>query len=128
MEWLLRLADIFFLGFHTSLVLFNLLGWLWRKTRVVNLITLLLTAGSWFGLGMVYGLGYCPLTDWHWQVLHRLGARDLPHFYLQYLLERLTGLTVAATAAETVTAAAFFAALILSVILNIRDFRGIRRQ
>jgi hypothetical protein len=23
---------------------------------------------SWFGLGLFYGIGYCPSTDWHWRI------------------------------------------------------------
>ena len=30
------------------------------------------------GLGAVYGWGYCPCTDWHWDVKRRLGETGLP--------------------------------------------------
>ena len=63
---MLHLADIFFVVFHTALILFNMAGWIWKKTRLANLITLLLTGSSWLVLGLIVGsLGYCPLTDWH---------------------------------------------------------------
>ncbi|HPF94086.1 MAG TPA: DUF2784 family protein, partial [Tenuifilaceae bacterium] len=63
------LLDVFFVAFHTLLIAFNLFGWIWWRTRKANLITLLLTGLSWIGLGLFFGIGYCPLTDWHWQVL-----------------------------------------------------------
>jgi len=66
---LYRLLDYFFLVFHLGIVIFNLFGWIWPKTRKANLILLLLTAASWFGLGLIYGIGFCPFTEWHWQVL-----------------------------------------------------------
>ncbi|MDP3718874.1 MAG: DUF2784 family protein [Acidobacteriota bacterium] len=63
---------------HTSWIAFNCLGWAWRRTRRWQLLTLTLTALSWFGLGIWYGWGYCPFTDWHWQVRSRLGYADPP--------------------------------------------------
>ena len=115
--------DFFFLIFHTFLTLFNLLGWIWKKTRKANLITLILTGLSWFVLGIFYGIGYCPLTDWHWQVLEKLGKHDLPYSYIKYLIYRLTSLDANATVVEYATVIGFFIALIMSVILNIRDYR-----
>ena len=73
MKMIYQILDIFFVVFHSSLVLFNLFGWLWRKTRVINLVTLSLTGASWLFLGMIYGSpGYCPLTDWHFNILIKL--------------------------------------------------------
>ncbi|MDY6825129.1 MAG: DUF2784 family protein [Thermodesulfobacteriota bacterium] len=118
---LLISGDLFFLLFHTALTVFNLLGWAWHRTRRLNLITLLLTGASWFGLGLVYGIGYCPLTDWHWRILYRLGHYDLPRSYITYIIDRWTGLHVSAPVVEAVTVGAFFTALVLSVVLNIRD-------
>ncbi|MFO8236261.1 MAG: DUF2784 domain-containing protein [Bacteroidales bacterium] len=128
MEWLLKTADIFFLVFHTVLTLFNFLGWIWKKTRKINLITLSLTGASWFILGLFYGIGYCPLTDWHFQVLHELGHYDLPSSYIQYLVERLIGLKVQADIVDLATAVGFFIALVLSIVFNLRDRKrkGIR--
>ncbi len=85
----LILADWFFVIFHSVLILFNLFGWVWRKTRKAHLITISLTLLSWGFLGIWYGWGYCPLTDWHWQVLERMGTEGLPNSYISYLLERL---------------------------------------
>lgn len=115
--------DFFFLIFHSFLTFFNLLGWIWKKTRKANLITLLLTGLSWFVLGIFFGIGYCPLTEWHWQVLEKLGKHDLPYSYIKYLVYRLTSLDADATLVEYATTIGFFVALIMSVILNIRDFR-----
>ena len=70
---MLRFLDIFFLVFHTLLIFFNLFGWLIKPLRKANLIVLLLTGGSWFILGIFYGFGFCPFTEFHWQVLHKLG-------------------------------------------------------
>ena len=118
-----QIIDIFFVVFHTMLILFNLLGWIWRKTRLLNLITLLLTGGSWFILGIFYGIGYCPLTDWHFNVLYKLGKTNLPSSYIEYLSERLTGADFKASLVDTLTLLGFILALVLSLWLNIRDRR-----
>ena len=123
-----RILDIFFVLLHTSLTLFNIFGWIWKKTRLANLITLALTGASWLFLGMLVGmLGYCPLTDWHFKILYRLGKTDLPTSYIKYLTDRLTGLDVNATLVDEVTLYAFVAALAISLFLNLRDWRRRRK-
>ncbi|MCC6694398.1 MAG: DUF2784 domain-containing protein [Candidatus Hydrogenedentes bacterium] len=113
---------------HTSLIAFNLTGWTWRRFRKLNLFTLMLTAASWFGLGLWYGIGYCPLTEWHWQVRERLGEDDLPSSYLKYWTDRATGLDVNTTVVDAAAVIFFVAALIASITLNIRDWRGAKRS
>jgi hypothetical protein len=114
------ILDLFFLFFHTLLIIFNLFGWIFRKTRIANLITLLLTGLSWFGLGIFYGWGYCPLSDWHWQVLEKMGRYNIPVSYIQYIAERLLGADIGSTMADILTLTAFILALILSLFFNFR--------
>ena len=123
MFWL-KAGDLFFLVFHTVLTLFNLTGWIWKKTRRLNLTTLVLTGASWFILGLFYGIGYCPLTEWHFQILEKLGEANLPYSYIDYLIERLTGVDFEAQLVDTATGVGFFLALAVSVVLNIRDYRN----
>jgi hypothetical protein len=118
----MRFLDIFFTVFHTALVLFNLFGWIWKKTRRLNLICLLLTAGSWLILGIFYGFGYCPLTDWHFSVLGKLGYTNLPDSYLSFLFTRLTGLPVDQSLVDTVTLWGLIIALVISLYLNLRQW------
>jgi hypothetical protein len=123
-----HILDIFFVIFHSSLVLFNLFGWIWRKTRILNLITLILTGASWLFLGLIVGsLGYCPLTDWHFSILDKLGKTDLPNSYIKYLADRITGLNMNASLVDKVTLYAFIAALVLSLFFNIRDYAKKKR-
>ena len=65
---MLSFLDVLLTVFHLTLTLFNLTGWILKKTRKLHLVVLMVTAASWFVLGIWYGWGYCPLTDWHWQV------------------------------------------------------------
>jgi hypothetical protein len=117
-----HLLDILIIVFHTSLIVFNLFGWIWKRLRTFNLISLLLTGASWLFLGLIYGtLGYCPLTDWHFIILSKLGENDLPGSYIKYIFDRLTGLDINASLVDKTTLFLFIAALMLSMYLNIRD-------
>lgn len=118
----MRFLDIFFTVFHTVLVLFNLFGWIWKKTRLLNLITLGLTGGSWLVLGIFYGFGYCPLTDWHFRVLANLGYAGLPDSYLSFLFTRLTGLSIDQSLVDAVTLWGLVVALVISLYLNLRHW------
>ena len=116
------ILDIFFVVFHSILIIFNLCGWIWIKTRFYNLITLALTGASWLFLGLIFRtLGYCPLTDWHFSILIKLGKTDLPDSYIKYLADRITGLSINASLIDHVTFYAFLAAFTLSITFNFRD-------
>jgi hypothetical protein len=118
-----HILDIFFVLFHTTLIIFNLFGWIWRKTRPLNLVTLLLTGASWSLLGLVVGTpGYCPFTDWHFSVLEKLGRTDIPDSYIKYLSDRLTGLSFSSSLVDSLTLILFLTALLISLFLNIKDY------
>jgi len=117
------LLDLGFIIFHTVLILFNLFGWIWKVTRSWNLATLLLTAFSWFGLGIWYGFGYCPCTHWHWMVRRELGYTDMPNSYIKFLIHQLTGLNIDAAVVDMGTAIFFFLALVTSFYVNFKDFK-----
>ena len=115
--------NYFFFIFHTAFIFFNTVGWLFTKTRKWNLITLLLTGFSWFVLGIWHGWGYCPCTDWHWEVRHQLGYHDMSWSYNQFLILKLTGIDFSVALVNNVTVVVFFVSLILSIALNIKDYR-----
>jgi hypothetical protein len=116
-----QLLNIFFFVFHTLLTLFNITGWLFRTTRKWNLVTLVLTAFSWFVLGIWYGWGYCLCTDWHWRVREQLGYHDQQNSYIHFLLIKLTGINFNSNLVDSATLIIFLLSLILSIWLNIRD-------
>ncbi len=118
-----KIIDIFFVVFHTILIIFNLSGWIWKKTRKLNLVTLALTGASWLFLGMIVGVpGYCPLTDWHFRILQKLGKTDLPGSYIKYLADRITGISFNAVTIDRLTLYLFLGALFISLYLKARDF------
>jgi hypothetical protein len=114
----LEAANIFFFVFHVCLILFNMFGWISRKTRKWNLITLALTAFSWIVLGYFYGWGYCFLTDWHWDVRESLGYSTDVSSYIRFLLLELTPFDLPADTVNTWTAILFGLAVLLSLYAN----------
>jgi hypothetical protein len=118
--------DIGFFVFHTAWIAFNCLGWIWKRTRPWQLATVSLTALSWFGLGIWYGWGYCPCTDWHWQVRARLGFDDPPS-YIQLLIRVVTGIELSTQAADALAGVSLAAAAVLGVALTIRSRSRLQR-
>ncbi len=120
--------DKFFFVFHSSLIIFNLFGWIWKKTRLANLVVLLSTAFSWFILGIWYGYGFCPSTEWHWQVRVKLGLYEMSSSYIEFLIESLTGLDVSRKFVDIFALVFLILALIASILTNVRDWRKKKRR
>ena len=116
----LHIANYFFYIFHTILILFNLFGWLHPRIRKLNLVTLLVTFSSWFILGIWKGLGYCFLTDWHYEVLRTLGETGMPSSYIAFLLQKITGWLVGDQLVNSLTLGLALLALACSLWVNLR--------
>ncbi len=122
-DTLLEILNVFFFGFHTVFILFNVFAWLIPKWRLLNFITLTLTALSWFVLGIWYGWGYCLCTDWHWQVREALGYYDMSTSYIHFLILKLTRIDASITLVDTLTIIIFFIVFIISGYLNFRKWK-----
>jgi hypothetical protein len=85
------IADLTLHALHIGVSLINLLGWIPRRTRVLQRWVIALTLLSWLALSPWFGLGYCFLTDWHWQVLRARGRTALPSSYTELLAEAVAG-------------------------------------
>ena len=120
---ILRALDIFFFVFHTGLVIFVVVGWAFRRTRLAHLVVVGLTGLSWFGLGLWYGIGYCPSTEWHWQIRQRLGYGPMPDSYLKFVVDALTGLNVNGRAVDIVAFVSFLGVACVSLALNVARWR-----
>ena len=116
-----QFLNVFFFAFHTAFTLFNIVGWAFRSTRKWHLITVLLTAFSWFVLGIWYGWGYCFCTDWHWAVRAKLGFTDESNSYIHFLIIKLTGINLSEKLVEYGTLIIFLLSFVLSAILNWKD-------
>lgn len=114
-KFILHFFDYFFIVFHTVLTLFNVFGWIIPRWRLANLITLSLTAFSWFILGIWYGFGYCPFTDWHWKVRQLLGYTDNSNSYIHFLILKITGINFSENFVDVSTVIVFFIAYFISI-------------
>ena len=110
--------NVFFFVFHSGLVLFNLTGWIFPKTKKLHLISVMLTAFSWFFLGIWYGWGYCYCTDWHWEVRKHLGYADPPDSYIHFLLSNLLHLELDPKLVDQSTLIVFLILFAVSVWVN----------
>lgn len=119
----LHIANCFFYAFHTVLIFFNLFGWLFPRLRKLNLISLLITFGSWFLLGFWKGWGYCFLTDWHYRILRSLGEQHMPSSYIAFLIGKLTGYLPPTNLVDILTVGLACLALICSLWVNFRKSR-----
>lgn len=116
---MLAVIDILFTLLHLVIIGFNLLGWIWHRTRKIHLITVVLTAGSWFLVGIWYGWGYCFLTDWHWNVKQKLGETNLPNSFIKYFADKVTGMDFSAQLVDQWTLGLFVAIVAVTIYVNL---------
>ena len=115
---MLSLLDVLLTILHFVIVLFNLFGWISEYTRRAHLISIILTAVSWFLLGIWFGIGYCPITEWQWQIKEKLGEVNLPDSFIKYYGDKITGSYLDPGFINTLTAVCFGLAAILSLYMN----------
>ena len=73
--------------------------------------------------GIWYGFGYCPCTDWHWQVKKKLGEQDLLSSYVKYYVDRLSGFDWDPFSVDLTVAILGILAFAVSIYLNWCDWR-----
>jgi hypothetical protein len=115
---MLQFLDILLTIVHLAIIGFNLFGWIFPATRKAHLICIIATAISWFGLGIWFGMGYCPVTDWQWQVKRKLGETDLPASFIKYFADKITGMDFSPSIVNTATVVVFVLAAVLSIYVN----------
>ncbi|MDB5016422.1 MAG: hypothetical protein JWQ84_1254 [Mucilaginibacter sp.] len=116
MSW--RILDLLLTFLHLAIIGFNMLGWIWARTRKLHLAFITITAACWFILGIWYGIGYCPVTDWEWSVKEKLGEHNLPGSFIEYYADKLSGKSISASLIDIITAVCFFLAAVLSIYVN----------
>jgi hypothetical protein len=116
---MLQFLNILLTIVHLAIVGFNLFGWIFKATRKAHLVSVLLTAASWFLLGIWFGIGYCPFTDWQWRVKERLGEQNLPGNFIEYFSEKITGYNFDPQLVNNVTVISFAVVTVISVYLNL---------
>jgi hypothetical protein len=118
----LAILDVLLTAVHLGVVVAVLVLWIPRSTRRVHFALVMITAGSWLGIGLLYGnIGYCFLTDWHWDVKRLRGQTHLPASFIHYMVARWLKLPVRATTTDLWTGLSFAFVAILSIILEVRE-------
>lgn len=115
---MLRLLDVFLTFVHLVIIGFNLFGWMWSATRKAHFICVLITAASWVLLGIWFGIGYCPVTDWQWRVKDQLGEHNLPASFIKYYADKICCKNISSSFIDAVTVICFAVAALLSVYVN----------
>ena len=115
---MLHLLDIFLSIVHLAIIGFNLFGWIWPSARKAHFISILITAASWFILGIWFGIGYCPVTDWQWKVKEKLGEQNLPASFVTYFANKITGQNFSDAFINKVTVICFALSVLLSIYVN----------
>jgi len=118
---MLQFLDHFLTVFHSAFVLFVLIGWIHSRTRKAHIVALVLTAIAWGLLGLKYGLGYCPLTDWHWDIKRELGETPLPNSFTKYIIDKITGLNTNAKLVDAATLAGLLFGITMATATFIQD-------
>lgn len=115
---MLKALDYFLTFFHLAIIAFNLFAWIPARTRRAHLVLAGITLGSWFILGIWKGMGYCPVTDWQWDIKRRLGEGPLPPSFVTWFVQAYTPLRPASAMVDGWTGGLFAAAILASLFAN----------
>ena len=115
---MLQSLDILLTIVHLSLISFNLFAWIWPATRKAHLIVAGITLASWFILGIWYGWGYCPITEWQWNIKQKLGETNLPNSFIKYFADKIAGENFPPSLVDHLTLYAFLLAIVASIYVN----------
>ncbi|MEO9870038.1 DUF2784 domain-containing protein [Ekhidna sp.] len=121
--------DYFLTFFHSAFVLFVLFGWIPKSTRKAHLLAILLVLFAWLVIGLYKGvIGYCPLTDWHWDIKRALGERNIPSSFTEYMLEKITGIDFDRKLVDIGTATGLILSILLATYVNLKSYLSSRKR
>ena len=124
----LMVLDFLLTILHLIIILFNLFGWIVRRTRRLHFWFAMVTLGCWTILGIWFGIGYCPVTDWQWNVKEQLGEQNLPGSFIKYVIDRVFNSDLNADLIDVLTLVCFLLAIIASIKVNFFNPMRSKRQ
>ncbi|MCX8064270.1 MAG: DUF2784 domain-containing protein [Candidatus Hydrogenedentes bacterium] len=113
--YLLKFFDVFLTLIHILFIVFILVGWHFKGSRRIHFWSVVVVGVFWFICGFYYGFGYCPLTDYHWRIKEGLGEKDLPYSFIEYVVERLSGVDFNTDIINYVTLSIFLFVFVVSL-------------
>ena len=124
---MLVLLDYFLELFHSALVLFILTGWFFPKIREAHFWVLTATLVAWLVVGSWIGtIGYCPITDWHWDIKRALGERPPTGSFIKYVLDKVLGTDLNRNLVDAITGIGMAAVTLISGWMRLR--KPVRKQ
>lgn len=115
---MLHLLDYLLFSIHVFVIIANLFGWVWKKTRKAHLVVVGGTLASWFVLGIWRGWGYCILTDWEWDIKRSLGEKNLPSSFTRYLSNNVMGMELSRSTVDLLTLLGLILAIVMAILVN----------
>ena len=119
---MLQFLNILFFVLHNVLIAFNLVGWIWPRTRGLHLVILGSTLFSWLVMGAWKGWGYCLCADWHFQVRRQIGLHGDESSYTELLFNQIPGVTVSRAFADVVTVSGLILIMIATATVWIQQW------
>ena len=81
--------------------------------------------GSLALLGLYKGvIGYCPLTDWHWDVKRALGETNIPSSFIEYMVEKILGLNFPSLMIDVATVTGLVFGVVMSVVVYHKNVKS----
>ena len=105
---------------HIIVIFFNVIAPFIPHLRAVSIGVQGLTFLSWIGLGLFYGIGYCPLTDVHWNIKRELGESNLPASFIKYQLDLIFSADLDPFFLDVLTVGCFAAAVLFNIYSSIQ--------
>jgi len=114
---MLPFLNIAFFVIHNLLITFNLIGWIWPKTRKLHLAMVGATLFSWLVMGAWKGWGYCLCADWHFRIRRQMGIHSGESSYTELLFNQIPGVAVTRRFSDIVTVGALVLILIATAVV-----------
>jgi len=116
---MLNFLNVFYTVLHLIIIILNVFGWIPVKMRRIHLYLVFMTLAAWLLIGWMVGtIGYCPLTDWHWDVKRELGETDLPASFIKYFVDYALGIDSNPLLIDIITALGLIFGLSMAIYFN----------
>jgi hypothetical protein len=126
---MLLFLDYLYTAFHLLIIGANVFGWIVPSWRKAHLVILLLTLGSWLLIGTWVGhIGYCPLTDGHWDVKRELGETNLPSSFIKYQIDHLFNIDADRTVVDIITILGLLFGFAMAIFYRLKRVLPLKRK
>ena len=103
-------------------IAFVMFGWAKKSLRKIHVTAILLTLTAWLLLGMYVGtLGYCPLTDWHWDIKRALGETTMPSSFVDYIILQFLGIKLEKSLVDMLTASGLAFGVTMAIFCHFKN-------